>query len=258
MTAAGRHGMGRRRVHYSTGTAAPRPPKGFGMRVPVLPPVVIVLAAATGCVDRRFVVESNVPGAQISVDGNPIGPAPVDSQYTYAGVYTFTATAPGYEPLTQRVDLKAKWYQYPPLDFFAEILYPGRIEDVRRVQLNLAPARPVSDAELLGRAEGLRARGMSLRPPRIPNNQGADRPGSARPGTPAGPGPSAPTLAAPRSPGGPNPQVPATELPSLASPRDGDTNTLVRPPAETPPGTPGGPPGTPPQGEPGGPPGLPR
>lgn len=199
------------------------------MRVRVLAPTAIVLAAATGCVDRRFVVESNVPGAQISVDGNPIGPSPVDSQYTYAGVYTFTATAPGYEPLTQRVDLTAKWYQYPPLDFFAEIVYPGRIEDVRRVPMLMVPARPVSDTEILGRAEGLRARGMSLRPPRVPNSQEPERPAPARPGAPTGPGPSDPTVIPPGSPGAPNPQVPATVLPPLASPRDGDTNTLIRP-----------------------------
>src|SRR5436190_16711517 len=90
-------------------------------------------AALAGCVDRRFVVETNVPGAQVSWDGVPIGPSPADSRWEYAGYYEFKAVAPGYEPLTQRVLFAPKWYQYPPFDFVAEVLWPFRVEDVRRV-----------------------------------------------------------------------------------------------------------------------------
>lgn len=118
----------------------------------------------TGCVDRRYVVESNVPGAQITVDGVPIGPAPADARWEYAGCYEFLAVAPGYEPLVQKVYFKPKWYQYPPFDLFAEVFWPGRIEDVRRVRLTLEPTRPVDQGRLLSAADALRARGAMLPP----------------------------------------------------------------------------------------------
>ena len=53
------------------------------------------LTLLVGCVDRRFVVESSVPGTQIYVDGKPLGVAPVDSKWEYAGYYNVTALAPG-------------------------------------------------------------------------------------------------------------------------------------------------------------------
>jgi hypothetical protein len=126
-----------------------------------------VIVPAVGCVDRRFVVETNVPGAQVSVDGVPIGAAPADARWEYAGDYEFKAVAPGYEPLTQRVTFRPRWHNYPPLDFFAEVLWPFRIEDVRRVQLMLEPVRPVNQVELLNAANALREKGLSLPPPTI-------------------------------------------------------------------------------------------
>ncbi|MCZ2342952.1 MAG: PEGA domain-containing protein [Bacteroidales bacterium] len=143
--------------------------------------LVLTLGLATGCVDRRFVVESNVPGAQIYVDGKPIGPAPADAWYTYPGVYEFKAVAPNYQPLKQQVRLKAKWYDYPPLDFIADVLWPGRIEDVRRVQLTLEPTRPVRTDQLIQDADMLRARGQSLPPSTVPEE---DDPRLAKPALP--------------------------------------------------------------------------
>jgi hypothetical protein len=129
-----------------------------------------LVVAAAGCVDRRFVVETNVPGALVSVDGKQIGPSPADGWYTYSGCYEFQAVAPGYRPLTEKVRFKPRWYDYPPLDLFAEVLWPGRIEDVRRVRLELEPARPVRTDELLGEAEFLRDRGRSLPEPTVPDD----------------------------------------------------------------------------------------
>lgn len=129
----------------------------------------IVPLAGSGCVDRRFVVETNVPGAQIAVDGVPIGPSPTDARWEYAGCYEFTAVAPGYEPLVQMVEFRPKWYQYPPFDFFAEVVYPFRIEDVRRVRLRLEPTRQVNPAALVTAADALRSRGMALPPSSVPD-----------------------------------------------------------------------------------------
>ena len=131
--------------------------------------LLVLVAAMVGCVDRRFVVETNVPGAQITVDGVPIGPSPADAEWEYAGNKRFRAVAPGYEPLDQLVNFRPKWYNYPPFDFFAEVLWPLRIEDVRRVRLTLQPRRPIDREGLIQSADLLRARGNSLPPASVPD-----------------------------------------------------------------------------------------
>lgn len=143
--------------------------------------VVLFLAgisfATCGCVDRRFVVTTNVPGAQIYLDGEPLGPAPVDSHYEYTGLREFRAVAPDYQPLVQKVRFKPRWYDYPGLDLFAEVFWPFRIEDVRYINLNMVPAQPVHVDELNDRAAQVRQRGMTLPAPSIPN----DQPGAPKP-----------------------------------------------------------------------------
>jgi hypothetical protein len=124
---------------------------------------------AAGCVDRRFVVETNVPGAQVYHNDVPIGPSPADTSFEYPGYHEFRAVAPGYEPLAVREYIRPRWYDIPGLDFFAEVIWPVRIEDVRRVQLTLAPAHQVNTQELLGAAENLRARGRALPPSSVPD-----------------------------------------------------------------------------------------
>ncbi|MGL4420069.1 MAG: PEGA domain-containing protein, partial [Gemmataceae bacterium] len=92
-----------------------------------------------GCVERRFVLETNVPGAQAYVNNVAIGPTPSDASWDYPGRYDFRFVAPGYEPLQVSENIKAKWYNYPPFDFIFENLWPFHIEDVRRFRYDLQP-----------------------------------------------------------------------------------------------------------------------
>lgn len=124
--------------------------------------VLAILTAATGCIDRRFVVESNVPGAQVFVNNRPIGPAPADTAWEYSGNYQFRVVAPGYEPLTECRTIQSRWYDYPPLDFFVGVLWPFHIEDVRRLRFELKPSRQINTAEVEARAEELRERTNQL------------------------------------------------------------------------------------------------
>ncbi len=66
--------------------------------------------ACAGCVERRFIIESNVPNAQVYIDNKPIGAAPAHAPFDYYGHYTVTLVHPGYETLTQRVRVGAPWY----------------------------------------------------------------------------------------------------------------------------------------------------
>lgn len=174
----------------------------------------VILAASAvlgaGCVDRRFVVETNVPGAQVYVNDHPIGPSPADTAFEYPGRYEFRAIAPGYDPLSVRENVRSRWYDIPGLDFFAEVVWPGRIEDVRRIQLTLTPARQVNTQELLGAAENLRVRAQTLPPPSVPDEAPVPattpRPVVIPPDTPPpAAGPPLPSL-------GPPPTGPGTQL----------------------------------------------
>ena len=136
-------------------------------RTPRMVAVLGVLACA-GCVDRRFIIESNVPNAQVYIDDQPVGAAPSHSSFEYYGNYTVTLVQPGYETLTKRVHVRAPWYAYPPFDFAAEVLWPFHIKDTRRYYFELHEATKTRTDDLLNSAEALRLRGQTLPSPERP------------------------------------------------------------------------------------------
>jgi hypothetical protein len=165
--------------------------------------LVILLAglAAAGCVERRFVIESNVPNAQVFIDNKQVGAAPAYSQFEYYGYYNITLVHPGYQTVTKRVHVAAPWYAYPPIDFLAEVLWPFHVEDVRRHHIVMEPAPQTRLDDLIGAADALRQRGWSLPSP-TPQNT-----------LPQG-GP--PIIEAPVNPGVPT--VPPNTLPAVPPP----------------------------------------
>ena len=145
-----------------------------------------VLALLSGCVERRFTVNSEPAGAKVYVNNRPVGFTPVDVPFTYYGTYLITLEYPGYQ--TQHVEerIKAPLYAYPPADFVVENLYPGKVADIRQFMYPLAPMpRPNLD-ELRQQAEDLRARGKELPEPTIPNQPRGSGP-AIRPDDPRNP-----------------------------------------------------------------------
>jgi hypothetical protein len=142
--------------------------------------VAAVLAlACAGCVDRRFVIESNVPNAQVLIDNRPIGAAPAHTPFEYYGYHTVTLIHPGYETMTRRVHVTAPWYAYPPFDFLAEVVYPFHIRDTRRYYFELHEATKTRTDDLLNAADALRMRGHNLpdaERPALPRSQPAPAP----------------------------------------------------------------------------------
>lgn len=157
------------------------------------------LVPCVGCVERRFVIESNVPNAQVYINDKPIGAAPAHTPFEYYGHYNVTIVEPGYETLTQRVRVGAPWYGYPPFDFFAEVLYPFQIRDTRRYFFQLQPAARVRNDDLLNSADGLRLRGQNLPSP--------ERPALPKPRPPQPPPPQPGPRGVPSQPGAVVPSV---------------------------------------------------
>jgi hypothetical protein len=117
----------------------------------------------TGCVQRRLTIRSNPPGALVYVDNHEIGTTPVATDFIYYGTRQIRLVKDGYETLTVLQPVPTPWYQYFPIDFFAENVVPGEIRDERVLDFVLSPQVIVPGDQLLRRAEDLR------RTTRIPN-----------------------------------------------------------------------------------------
>lgn len=133
-----------------------------------------VCAVLTGCVQRRFTVRSNPPGAVVYVDDYEIGTTPVSHDFVYYGTRKIRLVKDGYETLTVMQQFPTPWWQFIGLDFITENLVPGEIRDERVLDYQLQPQVIVPTEQLLGRAENLR---RSI-PPAV-----------AVPAVPAGPAP---------------------------------------------------------------------
>jgi hypothetical protein len=118
-----------------------------------------------GCVERRYVITSDPPGAVVLRNGQPLGATPVDDHFVYYGDYEFTLIKDGYETLKVVQRIPTPWYEYFPLDFVSENLFPWPITDVRRFHYKLEPRRVVNPNQLLDEAQNLRNRGNSIGPP---------------------------------------------------------------------------------------------
>ena len=163
----------------------------------------LAVLAATGCrgVDRKFVIESNVPNAQVYIDDKSVGAAPAYASFDYYGNYTIRVVHPGYESIVKRVHVAAPWYAYPPIDFVAEVLSPFHIRDTRRYHFELFEATQTRTDDILNAADALRQRGTML--------PAAERPAPPRVAPPK-PGP-APVIGPPVAPGPATGVVPSVQ-----------------------------------------------
>ncbi len=160
---------------------------------------------STGCVERTFTVTTNPPGALVYVNDQPIGPSPVIVPFLYYGKYRIRIEHDGYQTKTFDKRISAPLYAYPPIDFAAENLYPGRILDSRDMYFELEPTQQVSAEELLPKAQDLRERGNNLPEPKKPYQRGGSQNSSQIPSLPP-PQPAEPTAGKNDrpSPGNPN------------------------------------------------------
>jgi hypothetical protein len=118
----------------------------------------------TGCIERRFVVCSDPPGAVVLVDGKPIGLTPADDHFVYYGDRDITLIKDGYQTLKVKQEVKMPWYEWPGLDFFSENLWPFKIIDVRRFCYQMEPLQAVRSDQLLQDAETLKNRAATIGP----------------------------------------------------------------------------------------------
>ena len=112
----------------------------------------------TGCVERRLTINTEPQGALVTLNDEQIGISPVTVPFNWYGDYWVRAGKDGYETLDTHRDLKRPWHDWFPLDFFTQILYPGRIVDHYEWTFDLTPRQEITREQLLEQAETLKTR----------------------------------------------------------------------------------------------------
>jgi hypothetical protein len=123
-----------------------------------------VLAAACvlpGCLERTIRITSDPPGAVVWLNDTELGRTPVETDFTFYGVYDIRMRREGYEPVTTSREAKAPVYEYPGIDLVAEAI-PARIPTLIEWHFDLVPLAESSqpkaqtETELLTRAREMR------------------------------------------------------------------------------------------------------
>ena len=125
--------------------------------------VLVLTAGLIGCVRRTMTITTEPPGAMVFLNDQEIGRSEVTTDFLWYGDYGVTLRKKGYETLKTHWEVKPPWYQYMPIDFFAEVLWPGHIHDTRDAHFVLQPKQLPTSEELVSRAAETRERALDRR-----------------------------------------------------------------------------------------------
>jgi PEGA domain len=126
----------------------------------------LIVCGVTGCVERRYTIRTDPPGALAVVNGQELGLTPVSAPFAYYGEREIVLIKDGFQ--TQRViqPIRAPWWDNLLTEFFSENLVPVNLRDERDFTYRLTPSTVPATNDLLHRAESLRAQGLTPPPPR--------------------------------------------------------------------------------------------
>ena len=118
--------------------------------------VVCLMVFLTGCVERKLTIVTEPQEAVVWLNDEEIGVTPVTVNFNWYGDYTVRIEKPGYEILNTHQLLKRPAHDVFPLDFFAEVLWPGTIEDSYTWTFQMEPFQQASAEELTEQANQMR------------------------------------------------------------------------------------------------------
>jgi hypothetical protein len=120
--------------------------------------IALTLSLTLGCnsVQRRFVVRTAPPGAEVYIDKQFVGRSPVSVPFTYYGTRQIQLEKDGYKTVQIEQNFKPRWYGRFPISLIAENFWPREIRDERVMDFELTPKEIVSDRRLVERADELR------------------------------------------------------------------------------------------------------
>ena len=107
----------------------------------------------SGCVERKLTINTEPQGAIVALNDEEIGISPVTVEFNWYGDYNIRIEKQGYETLNTHRELKGPMHDRFPFDFFAEVLWPGRIIDEYEWSFRLTAYEPMDRDELLRTSE---------------------------------------------------------------------------------------------------------
>ena len=119
-----------------------------------------------GCVERRYTIRTDPPGALVIANGEPIGTTPVSKSFTFYGDRTFRIVKEGYETKDIIAKFPAPWYDNIVTEVFTENLVPYTFRDEIEFNYKLDPARAADSIDVQNRGEAVRAIGQAGPAPR--------------------------------------------------------------------------------------------
>jgi len=102
-----------------------------------------------GCVERKLTINTEPQGAIVVLNDEEIGTSPVTVSFEWYGDYNVRVSKEGFETLKTHRKLKGPWYDMFLFDFFAQLIYPGRIVDSYEWTFELAPQEYPTREELI-------------------------------------------------------------------------------------------------------------
>jgi len=109
-----------------------------------------------GCVERRLTINTEPQGATVVLNDEEIGQSPVTVPFNWYGDYSVRINKDGFETLNTHKKLKRPWYDYFPLDFFAQFVNPKRTVDSYDWTFTLAQKQQPARESLIQKAEELK------------------------------------------------------------------------------------------------------
>jgi len=115
--------------------------------------VCAVAFVLTGCVERKLTINTEPAGALVWLNDEEIGASPVTVEFNWYGDYKVRISKEGYETLDTHRELEAPLHDGFPIDFFAEVIWPGRIVDEYEWSFRLQEYQPPQRSELIEAAQ---------------------------------------------------------------------------------------------------------
>lgn len=111
---------------------------------------------SSGCVRRTLTIRTVPEGGLVFLNDEEVGYSPVSVDFTWYGDYDVVVRKPGYQTLKTHMHVRQPWYQIPPMDFFAEVVWSGRIHDRHEAEFELQPESLPEIDDLIDRARAMR------------------------------------------------------------------------------------------------------
>jgi len=117
---------------------------------------VITMLISGGCVERMLTINTEPQGALVVLNDEEIGISPVTVAFNWYGDYKVRINKDGYQTLSTHRNLKRPMKDVFPVDFFYEVLWPGRIVDEYEWSFALNEYVPADRQELLKAASAIK------------------------------------------------------------------------------------------------------